>query len=250
MSANIVAEDNYVNFARLLEDMLTTTKPRVLILGGSIVGSGMDLLLSRSDFEFIESDVAFGPRTSIVLDAHAIPFSDCSFDGVIAQAVLEHVVDPGKVVDEIHRVLRDDGIVYADTPFMQQVHAGAYDFTRFTHLGHRRLFRKFDEIASGATCGTGMALAWSYKAFLMSLTNKKSLHKLAMVFAAFTSFFFKYMDKFTINNPASLDAASGIYFLGRKSAAVLSDRELLLQYRGAGRPAAIEMPSEATAEER
>lgn len=61
----------------------------------------------------------------------------------------------------------------------------------------------------------------------MSLTNKKSLHKLAMVFAAFTSFFFKYMDKFTINNPASLDAASGIYFLGRKSAAVLSDRELL-----------------------
>ncbi len=44
---------------------------------------------------------------------------------------------------EIHRVLKDDGIVYADTPFMQQVHEGAYDFTRFTLSGHRWLFKNF-----------------------------------------------------------------------------------------------------------
>ena len=37
------------------------------------------------------------------------------------------------------------GIVYAETPFMQQVHEGAYDFTRYTVLGHRYLFKKFKQ---------------------------------------------------------------------------------------------------------
>ena len=50
---------------------------------------------------------------------------------------------------EIYRVLKSDGIVYIETPFMQQVHGGKYDFTRFTYLGHRRLFARFQEIESG-----------------------------------------------------------------------------------------------------
>ncbi|CAH2407660.1 hypothetical protein MES5069_620012 [Mesorhizobium escarrei] len=33
---------------------------------------------------------------------------------------------------------------------MQQVHEGAYDFTRFTELGHRWLFRRFETISRGA----------------------------------------------------------------------------------------------------
>ncbi len=85
--------------------------------------------------------------------------TDESFDGVICQAVLEHVLDPYRCVEEIHRVLRPNGLVYAETPFMQQVHGGTHDFTRFTHLGHRRLFRKFAEVDSGVVCGPGMALA-------------------------------------------------------------------------------------------
>ena len=125
----------------------------------------------------------------LICDAHDIPFADGSFDAVIAQAVLEHVVDPHRCVAEIHRVLNAQGVVYAETPFMQQVHAGRYDFARFTHLGHRRLFRMFQEIDSGAVCGPGMALAWSYQYFLMSFTTSKTLRKLAGVFARLTSFF-------------------------------------------------------------
>jgi len=81
---------------------------------------------------------------------HTIFFDASSFDGVIIQAVLEHVVEPNHCVEEIHRVLKENGLVYSETPFMQQVHLGRYDFTRFTHLGHRRLFRKFKEICGGA----------------------------------------------------------------------------------------------------
>ena len=62
-------------------------------------------------------------------------------------------MDPNKVAAEIFRVLSSDGIVYAETPFLQESHEEPYDFTRFTELGHRWLFRNFKEIyrkANGA----------------------------------------------------------------------------------------------------
>lgn len=52
-------------------------------------------------------------------------------------------VNPYRCINEVYRVLNENGIVYASTPFMLQVHMGKFDFTRFTHSGHRRLFRNF-----------------------------------------------------------------------------------------------------------
>jgi ubiquinone/menaquinone biosynthesis C-methylase UbiE len=178
--------------------------------------------------------VSFGPRTVLVCDSHDIPFADGTFDGIIVQAVLEHVLDPYRCVEEFHRVLKPNGVIYAETPFMQQVHARQYDFTRFTHLGHRRLFRKFSELDSGPVVGPGTALAWSYSYFMLSFSSKPNIfRKLITIFTSFTSFFLKYFDYFLINRPGAFDAASGYYFMGRKSDVVLSDRELVKQYRGA-----------------
>lgn len=47
-----------------------------------------------------------------VADALNLPFDDASFDVVICSHVYEHVPDPAKMFDEIHRVLRPDGICY------------------------------------------------------------------------------------------------------------------------------------------
>ena len=230
ISRNLKARQNYEKLAPLL---LTQSKsPRLLVVGGSVSGQGMEALAANPAFEFVETDVSFGPRTMLICDAHDIPFADGVFDAVIIQAVLEHVVDPYRCVAEVHRVLRDRGIVYAETPFMQQVHMGQYDFTRFTHLGHRRLFRAFEELDSGAAGGPGMALAWSYQYFLMSFAPSRPLRALARAFARFTSFFLKYFDHYLIDKPGTLDAASGYYFLGQKSDGTLSDRDLIKLYRG------------------
>ena len=70
------------------------------------------------------------------------------------------------MVAEIHRVMKASGYVYAETPFMQQVHEGAYDFTRFTVLGHRYLFKDFDSIIIGGNGGSGEVLSWSIKHFV------------------------------------------------------------------------------------
>jgi len=227
---NIKSKNHYDTFSELL--LRQSNTPRVLVLGGSIVGQGMGSVLSRASHELIETDVLLGPRTALVCDAHDIPFADESFEGVIIQAVLEHVVDPYRCVEEIHRVLKKEGLVYAETPFMQQVHAGRYDFTRFTHLGHRRLFRRFEEIDSGAVCGPGMALAWAYHYFLLSFAQSRISKRLLQTFACFTSFYLKYFDYLLINKPGALDAASGYYFLGLKSSHVLADRDLIKLYRG------------------
>ncbi|KOP27850.1 methyltransferase type 11 [Hapalosiphon sp. MRB220] len=221
------------NCRKLTEILLKQhTNPLVLIIGGSVVGKGMEDLLSNSDIEFIETDVTFGSRISVICDAHQIPFGDNLFDGVIVQAVLEHVLDPKRCVEEIYRVLKPNGLVYSETPFIQQVHLGKYDFTRFTHLGHRRLFHNFAEIDSGAVCGPGMALAWSYQYFLLSFVKKPITRAFVKVFARLTSFWLKYFDYYLINQPGTFDSASGYYFLGTKSEGTLSDRELLKLYRG------------------
>lgn len=48
----------------------------------------------------------------MVDSVESIPFSDSSFDCVIFSGVLQHVVNPCKVLDEIYRVTRDAGMVY------------------------------------------------------------------------------------------------------------------------------------------
>ncbi|MDA0837842.1 MAG: methyltransferase domain-containing protein [Planctomycetota bacterium] len=221
---------NYSLFADALSK--TSGKTRVLVVGGSIVGKGMEQLIEDDRIDFVETDISIGPRTMMVCDAHDLPFEAETFDGIIIQAVLEHVLDPFRCVEEIYRVLKANGIVYAEIPFMQQVHGNRYDYLRFSHLGLLRLFRKFEEIVSGAAGGPGMALAWSYRYFLLSFVKSTKARLLASIFAHFTGFWLKYFDYFLVNRPGALDASSGNFFLGRKSSAVLSDRDLIKKYKG------------------
>lgn len=228
---NLKGKRNYQKLVALLQQR--PPRPKVLVVGSSVKGEGMEPLFSAPELELVETDVAFGADVSTICDAHNLPFADNSFDGVVIQAVLEHVVDPYRCVAEVHRVLKPAGVVYSETPFMQQVHLGRYDFTRFTHLGHQRLFRNFTEVASGPVCGSGMALAWSYQYFLLSFVKSTAARALMKVIARLTGFWLKYFDYLTIDRAGSYDAASGYYFLGTKSDRTLSDRELLAQYKGA-----------------
>jgi SAM-dependent methyltransferase len=222
-----------------LADLVSEHGPdaRVLIIGGGIVGNGMENFVERPGFQVVETDVYIGPRTQIVCDAHRLPFIDDCFDAVVVQAVLEHVLDPHGVVAEIHRVLKPDGLVYAETPFMQQVHEGAYDFTRFTMVGHRRLFRRFDELDAGVVCGPSTALIWAMRYFARSLPRRSRTARAALdAFVCLAFFWLKYLDDLLVGHSGSSDAASGVYFLGRARAVPISDREVVESYTGAFTP--------------
>ena len=206
-----------------------------MVIGSGDIGNGLDTIIDNKKINFIETDVQLGSRVNIVCDAHDIPFCNETFDGVIIQAVLEHVCDPNRCVSEVYRVLKTDGIVYAETPFMQPGHKGRYDFTRFTNLGHRRLFRNYKTLFDGIVCGPGMALALSIRAFLWSFTNSKTIRFILTIFHQIIFFWLKYLDYILVKNNSSVDSASAFYFIGKKSNRILSDRELISLYKGANK---------------
>ena len=161
--------------AFLSETKQLNNKPKILVIGSGERGSGTNKLWEDNEIEIHGIDVYISDTVDIVCDAHYLPLESNFYDGVWIQAVLEHVVEPEKVVAEIYRVLKENGIVYAETPFMQQVHEGAYDFTRYTVLGHRYLFRQFHALSIGGNKGSPTTLSWSIKYFIWSVFRSRLL---------------------------------------------------------------------------
>ncbi len=230
---NLSAVRCFETMKRLLLER--SSAPVVLLVGGGFQGKGMKALTGEPALRLVNVDPSPDSAALIFCDAHDLPFRDGSVDAVVAQAVLEHVADPWRCVEEIHRLLKPNGIVYAETPFMQQVHLYGYDFTRFSHMGHRRLFRRFAELESGAVAGPGTALAWAWRYFLASWTRSRPLAKALALFGRITAFVFEVTDHIFGQRPGALDAASCIYFLGTRAETVVSDRELIAGYRGTQR---------------
>ena len=195
--------------------------PRVLVIGSGGVRLGAEGVL--------HTDVAFGPAVDAIADAHDLPFPPGSFDLVVAVAVLEHVAEPTRCVAEIARVLKPGGHVYAVTPFLQPVHMGAHDFTRFTPIGHRRLFRAFDEVAAGIAMGAGSVAAWSLGGVLMSVSARPAWRRMARAAGLLCTPPLRLLDRWL---PAAADHAGGCWFFGRlREGAPVSDRALVAQYR-------------------
>lgn len=212
----------------LLLRSLPGPAPTLLVVGGATVGNGTAALYADPRVRVIGFDIVAGPSTQFLADAHQIPLADRSVDAVVVQAVLEHVLDPGLVVAEIHRVLTDAGLVYAETPFLQQVHAGPYDFTRFTASGHRHLFRRFEELAAGAVAGPGTQLLWSLDHLVRGLTRSPAAGRL-------TRGLLSWLRLLDAAVPAGYaeDSACACFFLGRKRESGMSPAEAVGYYRGA-----------------
>ena len=196
---------------------------KVLVIGAGDAGFAGDVTYT---------DVAFGKHVTCIADAHDLPFADASFDACIACAVLEHVADPQRCVSEIVRVLSVNGFIYAETPFMQPVHMGAYDFTRFTFLGHRRLFRRFDEIRSGMAGGPATSAAQTLRHLFASLSGRSAVRKVLKAIGVLASYPLRQMDRLTRHHEASYDSASGFYFFGKLREDPIPDREIIKMYRG------------------
>jgi ubiquinone/menaquinone biosynthesis C-methylase UbiE len=61
-----------------------------------------------------------------VCDIHSIPSPDEVYNFVSCFEVLEHVDDPQKVVDEIFRILKHEGICLITTPFRDHIPSGEH----------------------------------------------------------------------------------------------------------------------------
>lgn len=178
------------------------------------------------------TDVALAEGIRCICDAHDLPFEDGSFDAVFAESVLEHVCDPQRCVAEFVRVLGPRGYVMAVTPFLQSVHMGAYDFTRFTYLGHRRLFRQFDEVQSGMCGGPGYSAIHMIRNLATTLTDRPRVRSLLRLAALLVTYPLRHADAFLSRNRSSYNTACAFYFFGRRRDAPIPDRDIIGMFRG------------------
>lgn len=166
-------------------------------------------------------DAAPTPAVELLADAQRLPLADGGFDGVIANALLEHVPEPRAVVAEIARVLRPGGRVFAAIPFLQpfhHAHGTRDDYTRTTLDGLRRWFGGFEEIESGLAVGPASAVAWILAEFLpLALSRRESRwYYLMRTLSGWATFWIKYLDPLVARHGMAERIAGGFYFVGRK----------------------------------
>ena len=219
-----------INGNKFLDNLhLISNKPNVLIIGSAEIGNGTKVFLNDSKVTTLGLDIYQTENVDIVADAHYLPFNNNTFDGVWIQAVLEHVMDTNLVVNEIFRVLKNDGIVYSEIPFMQPVPEGAYDFTRYTCTGHRFLFKKFEQKEIGALDGPAEALTWSIKYYLMEILRNRLIANI--ISQTLYHIFLKPLSILT-RTRTNFDFFCGSYFLGQKQQNILSHRDIIPVYKG------------------
>jgi SAM-dependent methyltransferase/uncharacterized protein YbaR (Trm112 family) len=211
--------------------------PAILVVGSGTEGVGVDALDSIAGAAVCECDVYLTDTRMLVADLVDLPFDDGSFDAVVAQGVLEHVIDPQRAAAEIHRVLAADGLLLSTTPFVLGVHLPVADYTRFSRLGLVRLFRRFTPLECDVIEGAAVTLAYSLAYFWMALVSSLDWPrgvKVAKYAGNYAIFWLRYVDAFVRRSPVSIDAAQSYYYIGRRSDTTLADRDIVAMFKGVG----------------
>ncbi len=166
--------------------------------------------------DVVTFDALAGPEIDVVGDIHAMPIPDESYDCVFCTGTLEHVEDPWRAIQEIHRVTRIGGIVHVDVPFIQGFHADPNDYWRFTIEGLRLLCKPFHELASGVHIGPTCGLVWIAREWANCVREDRVVSNLCLVGMAIVTAPLRYLDYIWMKSKRSHRVASAVYFRGRK----------------------------------
>jgi uncharacterized protein YbaR (Trm112 family) len=122
----------------------------------------LDFGAGRQDLDdprIIRLDLVFDRRLDVVGDVHALPFRSGALDFVFGGAVMEHLVHPREAADEMYRVLRPGGYVYADWNFLAAYHGYPHHYFNATIHGVDETFARFTRIDRGVGPFHGPAFA-------------------------------------------------------------------------------------------
>ncbi len=150
----------YLHFSTLSEDIQKYAK----YAKGTLIDVGAGLAPYKSFFKNVKKYIKMdnfeypGSKPDIIGDALNIPMKDKSVDSVFSSQVLEHIKDPQKMVNEIHRILKKDGVCILTTHMAQVLHGEPHDYFRFTEYGLRELFKKFSYVEIKPNGGALLAI--------------------------------------------------------------------------------------------
>ncbi|HEX7880971.1 MAG TPA: methyltransferase domain-containing protein [Candidatus Eisenbacteria bacterium] len=123
----------------------------------------------------INFDIAAHDNVDVVGDGEHLPFRDGVFDGVVLDAVIEHLARPARVVAEVKRVLKPGGTVLAQVPFLYPFHAAPHDYQRYTPAGLGMLFEEFDVLETGTDRRPGRAVLEVVSAWAAGFSDNRTV---------------------------------------------------------------------------
>lgn len=93
--------------------------------------------------EYVGADMRYGTGVDVILDLHQIGISSESVSTVLILDTIEHVEFPRKAIEEVHRILKPNGILVMGSVMNFRIHGHPYDYWRFTPEGFKSLLRPF-----------------------------------------------------------------------------------------------------------
>ena len=111
-----------------------------------------------------------GNRADVAGDASEMPFADESFDTILCTEVMEHVMNPEKVIAEFARILKPGGAAIVTVPFFFPIH-DTFDFFRYTDKGIAVIMERYgleiEEVRP--LSGTGVTIALMVNMFIFEI---------------------------------------------------------------------------------
>lgn len=108
-------------------DIGCATRWPVKLLPSSYYYVGMDFLNTAENWYKTQPDV-YG-------DAQKLPVASNSIDSVLLLDVLEHLQHPDQALNEIFRVLKTNGVLILQVPFLYPIHDAPCDYRRWSKFG-------------------------------------------------------------------------------------------------------------------
>jgi SAM-dependent methyltransferase len=203
---------------------------RVGPISGLVVGAGerpAEIESRFPDVSWLTTDVDMAYRPLLIADTLKLPIADASQDLVVAEMVIEHVMDISQAARELERVCKPGGLVLVKAPFCFPWHGVPTDFFRCTPSGIRALFRSMETIHLGRCMGPWGALAYQLDTLVVNLTSVRYV-RLGSAFASRFMFgWLKWLDWLSPSRKRDLITSSGVTFVGRKMQRSFTAREIL-----------------------
>jgi len=179
------------------------------------VGSGN----SNISDNIINIDIFPYENVNMCCDIENIPIADASIDVVINIAVLEHIMNPEKVVGEIYRILKKGGTVFTYFPFIQPFHASPYDFSRRTIEGLKILHKQFEINKIYVGAGPTSGFLWIFQEWISLILSFgiKKIHHYVYLLIMIVTFPLKFLDLLLSKYPNSHNISSGFIIIARKN---------------------------------
>lgn len=132
--------------------------------------------------------------------AYHTAVKDKTTDAVFTAAVLEHLENPGKAIQEAYRILKPEGLIIITAPLMWHLHEEPRDFYRYTKHGIAYLFESngFEVLEIKPMAGfwitAGSLFIYYVSRFNRSIIKKTPIIPAIILLIEFTSYLLNKLD--------------------------------------------------------